>query len=51
MEGLVRASCWQEGLLLSVSWHEIDWISTALASYRELFLTMLITVGNLESST
>lgn len=37
MGGLVRASCWQEGVLLSVSWHEIDWITTALVSYWGTF--------------
>lgn len=38
MGGLVRASCWQEGVLLSVSWREIDWITTALVSYWGTFL-------------
>jgi len=37
MEGLVQASCWQEGLSLLVSWREIGWISTALASYWGTF--------------
>lgn len=51
MEGLVRASCWQEGILLSVSWREIDWISTVLVSYwGTFFLTTLITVGNMEAN-
>lgn len=37
MKGLVRASCWQEGVSLSVSWREVDWVSRALASYWGTF--------------
>lgn len=36
-----------------MTWCEINWLSTAHASYRELFfsLTLLITVGNPESNS